>query len=99
MDGFFSAEFWSQQWPLLVPLMLLFMAIGWWLRGAVVKREIASLEKTNDTLEQRLKLAQEKEATPKTAVAIFKLSWLRSKLRIPKIENRMPGRVQEVPKI
>ena len=54
------------QWPLLVPLMLLSMAMGWWLRGAVVKREIASLEKTNDTLEQRLKLAQEKEATPKT---------------------------------
>jgi hypothetical protein len=69
MDRFFSAEFWSQQWPLLVPLMLLSMAIGWWLRGAVMKREIASLESTNDTLEQRLKLAQEKEATPRPAVA------------------------------
>ena len=71
MDKFLSAEYWSQEWPLLIPLMLLSMALGWWLRGAVVKGEIASLEKTNDTLRQHLKLAQEKEATPKPAVASF----------------------------
>jgi len=48
--------------------MLLSMALGWWLRGAVVKGEIASLEKTNDTLKQRLELAQEKEAASKPAL-------------------------------
>jgi hypothetical protein len=69
MDKLLSAEYWSQQWPLLFPLMLLSMALGWWLRGAVVKGEIASLEKTNDTLKQRLELAQEKEAASKPAAA------------------------------
>jgi hypothetical protein len=67
VDKFLSAEYWSQRWPLLFPLMLLSMALGWWLRGAVMKGEIASLEKTNDTLKQRLELAQEKEAKPAAA--------------------------------
>jgi hypothetical protein len=58
MEKLFSAEFWSDQWPLLIPLALFSMALGWWLRGAAAKPEIANLERINETLEQRLDRAQ-----------------------------------------
>ena len=90
MDEFSSAEFWSQQWHFIVPLMLLSMALGWWLRSTVVKREIVSLEKTNDTLEQRLERAQENEASLMLVCASLQADLADLKAQIRKLKDRMP---------
>ena len=69
MENLFSTEFWTQQWPfiignaaIVIPLVIISMAIGWWIRGLAVRSEIAGLERANEALEQRVSLAQEKEA-------------------------------------
>jgi Tfp pilus assembly protein PilO len=90
MDEFLSAELWSQQWHFIVPLMLLSVALGWWLRSTVVKREIVSLEKTNDTLEQRLKRAQENEASLMLVCASLQADLADLKAQIRKLKDRMP---------
>jgi hypothetical protein len=67
MDRLFSPEFWNQHLTfvsanaeIIIPVIVVSMAIGWWLRGAVVKGEIAGLERAIDKLEQRVRLAHEK---------------------------------------
>ena len=89
MDEFLSAELWSQQWHFIVPLMLLSMALGWWLRSTVVKREIVSLEKTNDTLEQRLKRAHENEASLMLVCESLQADLADPKAQIRKLKDRM----------
>jgi len=68
MGQLLSTEFWSQQWAYIIgnagamiPLVIISMAIGWWLRGMAVRSEIAGLERVNEALEQRFTLAREQE--------------------------------------
>ena len=89
MEKFFSAELLREQWPVLVAVMLLSMAVGWWLRGGVT-REMASLRKMNVVLQQRLKRAQENEAAQALAGASLQADLADLKDRIGSLQERMP---------
>jgi hypothetical protein len=82
MDEILSAEILSQQWHFIVPLMLLSMALGWWLRSTVVKREIVSLEKTKTRWSGVSSVLRRTKPLSCLCVQVFKLILLTRKLRL-----------------
>ena len=98
MDQLFSPEFLNQHLVfvtanagIIVGLITLSMAIGWWLRGAAVKNEIAHLERINEVLDQRVTQRQENEAAFSLVIASLQADLAEMKARSEKLDGRMPN--------
>jgi Tfp pilus assembly protein PilO len=97
MGQLHSTEFWTDRWVYIIsnagamiPLVIISMALGWWLRGRAVRSEIVGLERANEALEQHVSLAWEKDATLTPAVARLRTELAEIETQVGKLEERMP---------